>query len=82
MLRIDPALPIDKIDPALPMLRMLPKLRMLPTLPKLRMLNKLLALSGPARVPVLIDVRPRLERLDLPMIYSSVLATSRSPTRH
>jgi hypothetical protein len=77
MLRIDPALPMDKIDPALPMLRTLPKLRMLPTLPKLRMLKKLLALSGHARLPVLIlYASPRFERLDLPMIASSVLDTS------
>jgi hypothetical protein len=74
MLRIDPALPIDKIDPALPTLKMLPKLRMLPTLPKLRMLNKLLALSGPVRLPLLIGFSPRLERLDLPIIDSSVLS--------
>ncbi len=73
--RIDPALPIDRIDPALPMLRTLPKLRMLPMLPKLRMLNKLLALSGPARLPVLTRAPLRLERLDLPMIDSSVLDT-------
>src|SRR3712207_3306774 len=74
--RIDPALAIDKIDPALPMLRTLPKLRMLPTLPKLRMLNKLLALSGPMWPPALMGSPLRLERLDLPMIDSSVLETS------
>ena len=73
---------MDKIDPALPMLRTLPKLRMLPTLPKLRMLNKLLALSGPARLPVLMGARLRLERLDLPTIDSSVLSIRlRSSTR-
>ena len=72
MLRIDLALPIDKIDPALPMLRTLPKLRMEPTLPKLRTLKKLLALSGPARLPVLMGDSLRLERLDLPTINSSV----------
>jgi hypothetical protein len=57
------------IDPALPMLR---------TLPKLRMLNKLLALNGPPRLLVLMGarLRLRLERLDLPMIDSSVLETS------
>ncbi len=75
MLRIDPALPIDKIDPALPMLRMLPKLRMLPTLKKLKMLSELLALNRPARLPVLVGVRPRLrfERVGLLMIVSSAL---------
>ncbi len=64
MLRIDPALPMDKIEPTLPMLEMLPKLRMLPTLPKLRMLNKLLALSGPVWLSVLMGARIqcRLER--------------------
>jgi hypothetical protein len=79
MLRIDPALPMDKIDPALPMLRTLPKLRMLPTLQKLKMLNKLLALRRPMGLPVLMRSRPRLrlERMDLPMIVdSSVLYTS------
>ena len=37
---------------------------MLPTLPKLRMLNKLLALSGPVWLPVLMGARTRrrLER--------------------
>jgi hypothetical protein len=49
MLRIEPALPMDKIDPALPMLETLPTLRMPPTLQKLRALNKLLALARPAR---------------------------------
>jgi len=69
MLRIEPALPMDKIEPTLPMLRTLPKLRMLPTLPKLKMLNKLLALSRPARLPVLMGARPRLhrERTDMRM---------------
>jgi hypothetical protein len=58
-----------RIEPELPMLRTLPRLKMLPTLPKLRMLNKLLALSGPARLPVLVrdGVRPRLDRTDLRM---------------
>ena len=74
--RMEPALPMDKIDPALPMLRTLPKLRMEPTLPKLRTLKKLLALSGPARLQVLMGARLRLERLDLPIIDSSVLDTS------
>jgi hypothetical protein len=60
---------MDSIEPTLPMLRTLPRLKMLPTLPKLRMLNKLLALSGPARLTVLVrdGVRPRLDRTDLRM---------------
>jgi hypothetical protein len=67
MLRIEPALPMDRIDPTLPMLRTLPKLRMLPMLPKLKMLNKLLALSGPARLPVLLGARPHVDRTDVRM---------------
>ena len=58
------------------MLRTLPKLRMLPALAKLRTLKKLLALSGPARLPVPMGARPRLERLDLPMPDSSALDAS------
>jgi len=44
-------------------------LKMLPTLQKLRMLSKLLTLSWPARLPVLMSARLRLrvERLDLRM---------------
>jgi hypothetical protein len=60
MLRIEPALPMDRIEPTLPILRTLPKLKMLPTLPKLKMLNKLLVLSRPVRLPVLMVARPRL----------------------
>jgi len=78
VLRIDPALPMDRTEPALPMLRTLPKLRMLPTLQKHKTLNQLLALSKPARLPVLMRCRPRLRlgRVDLPMIDSPVLDTS------
>jgi hypothetical protein len=76
MLRIDPALPMDRIEPTLPMLRMLPKLKTLPTLKKLKMLSELLALSGPARLPVLTGARLHLERVDLPMIDPSMLDTS------
>src|SRR5688500_9650971 len=39
------------------------------------------AKSGPARLPVLMGVRLRLERLDLPMIDSSCSIPLRSPTR-
>jgi hypothetical protein len=76
--RIDPALPMDTTEPALPMLRALPKLRMLPTLQKLKTLNQRLALSKPARLPVLMRCRPRLRlgRVDLPIIASPVLNTS------
>jgi hypothetical protein len=80
MLRIEPALPMDKIEPALPMLRTLPKLKRLPTLPKLRMLNKLLALSRPARLPARAVASRRLERTDLRMVASYVLAASSLPT--
>jgi hypothetical protein len=76
MLRMLPALPMDKIEPALPMLRMLPKLIMLPTLPKLIMLSKLLALSGPTSLPARDIARVRLERADLCMLTSSVLAAT------
>jgi hypothetical protein len=40
------------------------------------MLNELLPLSGPARLPELIGPRLRLERVDLPMIDSSLLDTT------
>jgi hypothetical protein len=53
MLRIEPALPIERIDPALPMLRIDPLLPMLRTLRKLRRLPKLNALStlaGPLKL--------------------------------
>jgi hypothetical protein len=78
MLRIEPALPMDSIEPTLPMLRTLPKLGILPTLPKLKILKKLLALSGPARLTVLMSarLRLRLERVDLRIINSSVFGTS------
>jgi hypothetical protein len=76
ILRIEPALPMDKIEPALPILRMLPKLIMLPTLPKLIMLSKLLALSGPTSLPARDSARFRLERADLRILTSSVLAAT------
>jgi hypothetical protein len=69
MLRIEPALPMDKIDPALPMLKTLPTLRMLPTLQRLRTLDKLLALKRRPGPPALVrdDVRTRFGRTDLCM---------------